>query len=227
MKVSDALQELCYGELNTHRLADSGAISPENYSRMIHHLNMGLLALYTRFPLLVKELTLQQKSWITMYELKKEHAVTDPSDEVKYIIDSRFDPFIGDLIRVEEVSDEVGDVVELNSTDHVKVALTPSMDTLEIPNPTDTNVLFVTYRAKHPQLVSVDSEILLPQHLLGALYAYTGMRVYAGGTSQEQLTKGAELESKYERICQKMELDGMVNTDVLVLNMKPYERGWV
>ena len=227
MKVSDVLQELCYGELNTHRLAESGAISPENYSRMIHHLNMGLLALYTRFPLLVKELTLQQKSWITVYKLKKEHAVTDLSDEVKYIIDSRFDPFIGDLIRVEEVSDEVGDVVELNSTDHTKVALTPSMDTLEIPNPTDTNVLFVTYRAKHPQLVSVDSEILLPQHLLGALYAYTGMRVYAGGTSQEQLTKGAELESKYERICQKMELDGMVNTDVLVLNMKPYERGWV
>lgn len=227
MKVSDALQELCYGELNTHRLADSGAISPENYSRMIHHLNMGLLALYTRFPLLVKELTLQQKSWITMYELKKEHAVTDPSNEVKYIIDSRFDPFIGDLIRVEEVSDEVGDVVELNSTDHAKVALTPSMDTLEIPNPTDTNVLFVTYRAKHPPLVNVDSDILLPQHLLGALYAYTGMRVYAGGTSQEQLTKGAELESKYERICQKMELDGMVNTDVLVLNMKPYERGWI
>ena len=227
MKVSDALQELCYGELNTHRLAESGAISPENYSRMIHHLNMGLLALYTRFPLLVKELTLQQKSWITVYKLKKEHAVTDLSDEVKYIIDSRFDPFIGDLIRVEEVSDEVGDVVELNSTDHTKVALTPSMDTLEIPNPTDTNVLFVTYRAKHPQLVNVDSEILLPQHLLGALYAYTGMRVYAGGTSQEQLTKGAELESKYERICQKMELDGMVNTDVLVLNMKPYERGWV
>ena len=227
MKVSDAFQELCYGELNTHRLAESGAISPENYSRMIHHLNMGLLALYTRFPLLVKELTLQQKSWITVYKLKKEHAVTDPSDEVKYIIDSRFDPFIGDLIRVEEVSDEVGDVVELNSTDHDKVALTPSMDTLEIPNPTDTNVLFVTYRAKHPQLVNVDSELLLPQHLLGALYAYTGMRVYAGGTSQEQLTKSAELESKYERICQKMELDGMVNTDVLVLNMKPHERGWV
>ena len=227
MKVSDAFQELCHGELNTHRLAESGAISPENYSRMIHHLNMGLLALYTRFPLLVKELTLQQKFWITVYKLKKEHAVTDPSDEVKYIIDSRFDPFIGDLIRVEEVSDEVGDVVELNSTDHEKVALTPSMDTLEIPNPTDTNVLFVTYRAKHLQLVSVDSEILLPQHLLVALYAYTGMRVYAGGTSQEQLTKGAELESKYERICQKMELDGMVNTDVLVLNMKPYERGWI
>ena len=227
MKVSDALQELCYGELNTHRLADSGAISPENYSRMIHHLNMGLLAMYTRFPLLVKELTLQQKSWITVYKLKKEHAVTDPSNEVKYIIDSRFDPFIGDLIRVEEVSDEVGDVVELNSTDHDKVALTPSMDTLEIPNPTDTNVLFVTYRAKHPPLVNVDSEIMLPQHLLGALYAYIGMRVYAGGTSQEQLTKGAELESKYERICQKMELDGMVNTDVLVLNMKPYERGWI
>ena len=168
MKVSDAFQELCYGELNTHRLAESGAISPENYSRMIHHLNMGLLALYTRFPLLVKELTLRQYSHITLYKLTKEHAVTDPSDEVKYIIDSRFDPFIGDLIRVEEVSDEVGDVVELNSTDHVKVALTPSMDTLEIPNPTDTNVLFVTYRAKHPQLVSVDSEILLPQHLLGA-----------------------------------------------------------
>lgn len=227
MKVSDAFQELCYGELNTHRLANSGAILPEDYSRMIHHLNTGLVALYTRFPLLVKELTLQQHSWITTYELTKEHARTDPSSEVKYIIDSVHEPFIGDLIRVEEVSDEVGDVVEMNSSDHDKVALTPSMDALEIPNPTDTNVLFVTYRAKHPPLVDVDSEILLPQHLLGALYAYTGMRVYSGGTSQEQLTKGAELESKYERICQKMEMDGMVNTDTFVLNMKPHERGWV
>ena len=152
MKVSDVFTELVHGELSAHAVAMTGGISDTDAPKVISYINSGLLALYTRYPLLTKELRLRQYSYITSYKLCIEHARTNTaSNTVKYIIDSTVAPFTGDVIRVEEVADEVGDVLEINSSDYDKVVLLPSMDTLEIPNPTDTNVLFVVYRAKHPQ----------------------------------------------------------------------------
>lgn len=227
MKVSDVFTELVHGELSTHAIAMSGSVTDVDTPRVISYINSGLVALYTRYPLLMKELVLQQHEGITLYKLSIEHAITNPTVTTKYIIDSKFDPFIGDVIRVEEVADEIGQVLELNSTDHEKVALTPSMDTIEIPNPTDTNVVFVTYRAKHPVLTNKDDTILLPVHLMTALYAYVGSRVYAGGTAPEHVSKGVELSSKYEMICQQMEMNGMVNTDIGNVNIKPMLGGWI
>lgn len=227
MKVSDAFTELAYGELHGNALAMNGEIVEKDFYKVMHFLQMGLTALYTRFPLLTKDLTVIQQSWLTQYPLRKEHAVTDPTPGVKFILDSRLDPFLGDVLRIEEVVDEEGDVLELNSTDYDKVALTPAMDVLEIPNPSATNALFVTYRANHPLLETLDSEIKLPIQYLGALYAYVGARAYAGSVAQEHIGKSAELTSKYEQICKQMDLLGMTNTDTLSINMKPKNGGWV
>ncbi len=228
MKVSDVFSELVYGELSAHAIAMMGSISDTDTPRVISYINSGLLDLYTRYPLLTKELRLKQYSHITSYKLSVEHARTNTtSDKVKYIIDSNLSPFTGDVIRIEEVADEVGDVLEINSTDYDKVVLLPSMDTLEIPNPTNTNVLFVTYRAKHPTLTSKDDDIILPMHMLTALYAYIGSRVYAGGTAAEHVSKAVELTNKYEMLCQQFELQGMVNNDVQKINMRPEFGGWI
>ena len=228
MKVSDVFSELVYGELSAHAIAMLGGISDTDTPRVISYINSGLLDLYTRYPLLMKELRLQQYNYITSYKLSVEHARTNSaSKEVKYIIDSKLAPFTGDVIRVEEVTDEVGDVLEINSTDYNKVALLPSMDVIEIPNPTANNVLFVTYRAKHPTLTSKNDNILLPVHMLTALYAYVGSRVYAGGTVAEHVSKAAELTSKYEMLCQQFEMQGMVNSDVQKSNMRPELGGWI
>ena len=222
MKVSDVFTELVHGELSAHAIAMMGSITDTDTPKVISYINSGLLALYTRYPLLMKELRLQQYSYITSYKLSVEHARTNTvSSAVKYIIDSSLSPFTGDVIRVEEVADEVGDVLEINSTDYAKVVLLPSMDTLEIPNPTNTNVLFVTYRAKHPVLTSKDDDIILPMHMLTALYAYIGSRVYAGGTAAEHVSKATELTNKYEMLCQQFELQGMVNSDVQKINIRP------
>ena len=228
MKVSDVFSELVYGELSAHAIAMMGSISDTDTPRVISYINSGLLDLYTRYPLLTKELRLKQYSYITSYKLSIDHARTNTtSDEVKYIIDSNLSPFTGDVIRVEEVADEVGDVLESNSSDYNKVALLPSMDVIEIPNPTATNVLFVTYRAKHPTLTSKDDDIILPVHMLTALYAYVGSRVYAGGTAAEHVSKTVELTTKYEILCQQLEMQGMVNSDVQRINMRPELGGWV
>ena len=228
MKVSDVFTELVHGELSAHAVAMMGSISDTDTPRVISYINSGLLALYTRYPLLMKELRLRQYSNITSYKLRIEYARTNTaSTAVKYIIDSTVAPFTGDVIRVEEVADEVGDVLEINSSDYDKVVLLPSMDTLEIPNPTDTNVLFVVYRAKHPQLSSKDDDIILPMHMLTALYAYVGSRVYAGGTAAEHVAKTAELTGKYEMLCQQLEMQGMVNSDIQKINMRPELGGWI
>ena len=228
MKVSDVFTELVHGELSAHAIAMMGSISDTDAPRVISYINSGLLALYTRYPLLMKELRLQQYSYITSYKLSVEHARTNSdSNEVKYIIDSNLAPFTGDVIRVEEIADEVGDVLEINSSDYNKVALVPSMDVIEIPNPTNTNILFVTYRAKHPTLTGKDDNILLPVHMLTALYAYVGSRVYAGGTVAEHVSKSTELTSKYEMLCQQFEMQGMVNNDIQKINMRPELGGWV
>lgn len=227
MQVLDAFNELAYGELNGHSLCIRGSIEEKDYKKVIYFLNTGLLDLYTKYPLLTKELTLVQKSWITQYALRKEHAESDPTEAVKYIKDSVIDPFLGDVIRVEEVVDENGDVLELNSTDYDKVALTSSMDVLEIPNPTEGNALFVTYRAKHPLLTDLNSNILLPTHMLQALYAYVCTKAYAGSTSPEHLNKSSEMTNRYATMCSKLEADGMVNAEQQVINIKPEVRGWV
>ena len=227
MKVSDAFSDLVYGELSSHGLAVDGVVQGTDEKRLITFLNAGLLALYSRYPLLFKELRIRQLSYVTSYKLKVEHAVTNTSDNPKYIIDSRISPFTGDVIRVEFVADEVGDVLERNSTDYNKVYLTPSMDSIEIPNPSAGNVLFVTYRAHHPILTTQDDVIELPRHFIPALYAYVAASVYSGSSSQEHVAKTVECTQRYEMICRQLEESGMVNNDRQNISTRQYWGGWV
>ena len=121
MKVSDVFSDLVYGELSSHGLAVDGVVEGADEKRLLTFLNAGLLALYSRYPLLFKELRIRQLSYVTSYKLKVEHAVTNTSDATKYIIDSRISPFTGDVIRVEFVavgqsykgaSDEIEKILE-------------------------------------------------------------------------------------------------------------------
>ena len=69
MKVSDVFTELVHGELSAHAVAMTGGITDTDAPKVISYINSGLLALYTRYPLLMKELRLRQYSNITSYKL--------------------------------------------------------------------------------------------------------------------------------------------------------------
>ena len=86
MKVSDVFTELVHGELSAHAIAMMGSISDIDTPRVISYINSGLLALYTRYPLLMKELRLQQYSYITSYKLSIEHARTNSINNVLNLI---------------------------------------------------------------------------------------------------------------------------------------------
>ena len=227
MKVSDVFSELVYGELSAHALAMEGVLSAAGKIRVLRHMEMGLLDLYTRFPLLSKEVIIEQIEGRTTYPLKAIYAVTNDTVGDKFIMDSKYDPFLEDVIRITEVADEVGDVLEINSADYDKVVNLVSFDTLEIPNAVDTNALFITYQAKHPVLMSEDSEVLLPMYLVPALCSYIGYRVYSGGTVPEHVNKGVELLNKYEMLCSQMDILGMVNSSMSIVNPRPELNGWI
>lgn len=228
MKLDSIYDDLIYGELSAHAITMDGTISAPNKLRIISHINVALMELYSKFPLLMKELTLIQDEGLTEYPLKIEHATSNPtSGYPKYIKDSLEHPFLGDVIRVDSVFDEVGDKVLVNAISPLKAVFTPDPQTIEIPSPTDTNALFVIYRAKHPTVDTTTKELLLPENFRPALLAYIAYRVYSGGTAPEHATISAAMYSKYSMFVTAQEEYGLVNKDIIDLNYKPVMGGWV
>ena len=231
MTLQDILNDLTYGELSSHGMCMDGRIEDVDKPKVISAINAGLLDLYTMFPLLTKELTIIQYSFITQYHLDVKYARTnkESAERFKYIYDSKFEPFIGDNLRIEEAFNEVGDQLLLNSNNVCLVGMTPDMNTLEIPNPVNTNAMFVTYRARHPTVTidTVDLDGSFPHHFRNALLAFVGSRVYSGGTSQEQVAKSQELLQKYEMYKTQLDYTGMGNLTENHLNCKPMHGGWI
>lgn len=229
MKLEDILNDLVYGELSAHGIAFNGVIEIKDKPRVIAQINNILTDLYTRFPLLTKEVVVVQDSGITEYHLNSRYAVSNKAvtGVPKYILDTVDDPYTDDLLRIENVFDEVGDCLLINSDSACKVALTPAQDILEIPNPVDTNALFVIYRARHPKVTLNTEDLLLPEQFRTALLAGVASRIYSGGTAQEHLTISNNLYQKYELLCTQAEMFGMVNKHETTLNKKPCLGGWV
>ena len=58
MKLSTIFSHLTFGELKQFGIGgyeDYKEIQPENYEEVVNHINLALLNLYTRFPILEKE----------------------------------------------------------------------------------------------------------------------------------------------------------------------------
>jgi len=229
MNIEDVFNSLICGELSKHGMSVEGSFAESDKAILRRHINICLTELYTRYPLLVKALTIQQFDGICEYHLSSEYAVSNKqsTQEHKYIIDTILAPFTDDVVRVERVADEMGHIVPLNSLGKCQGVFTPSPLVIEIPNPSNENTLFVTYRAKHPVVLTDTTELLLPYTWLPALLAYVAYRVYSGGTSQEHMAISMNMHQKFEMICQQMTASGMTNEQDNSPNFNPDLRGWV
>lgn len=210
MTVDDLINDLKYGELSAHGIFALDPLSNKNREKLIAVINMGLLTLYTRFPLLTKELTLKQLNTVTKYKLSSDFARSE-GGSVIYIIDTEDDPFTDDVIRIEAVYDDIACECVLNNTSDCNVILTPSMDTLEIPYPIDGVYLSVVYRAKHPYVSDNKPDILLPEHLKPVLLNYIAHRIYSGVAAQDGMALAQAFYQKYMMLSNELNQDGMVN----------------
>lgn len=236
MNLADALKALSLGHLAEQAVAGegTGVMPVASYPRMINRLNTGLLALYSRFPLHTRVVTIATVDGRRTYPLQAKYAQTSASAEPdKFIQDSVADPFTGDLALVVGVQDEDHCDLPLNDRSHPLSWHLPLADTLVMDYPRTGDSYFVEYRARHPEL-PVDAEeselatiqILLPPQLHEALQLHVAASVYGSMSMDGALLKSQKLMAMYEAECARHELIGTFAESVALSHTKLEQRGF-
>ncbi len=249
MKLSEIFRQLSYGELSQLNIGNTGAgeISDADYDRLVSAINLGLTALYTRFPLSRKTLELQLVSGQGLYYLSRSFAVSneDSLEDPKYIRDSNEDPFMDDLLKVLQVTTGTGDVIlPLNKRGDLWSLYTPTVASLSVPygihtpdseTPSDyvTATLLVEYQANHLYLpVGVGEyradtvDVELPYAYLEPLLYYVASRMHNPIGMVNEFHMGNSFAAKYEAACQTLERHN-VSVDQVGYTTKFADRGWV
>lgn len=233
MLLSELFQKLSFGELSSLSIAGegSGVVPVANYPRLISQIQYGLNALHTRFPLRLKEVTLQLYDEVAFYYFRPEHSMSVGTDYYKYIQDSPFEPFVNDILRIEAVFDEVGCELALNDDPLCCSLFTPSFDCLQVTHPMKETVLQVQYRADHDRipLETTDPstvEVRIPVSHEKALMFYVAGQIYSSMNGQEHTLKGQEFLAKYAAEVDYIEQHNLDNNGYVQTNIKPLLGGW-
>lgn len=213
MTLLEILKDLTYGELAglsignlIHDEAENEP-DPHQYERIVSYINLGLKEIYKRFFLRSKEIDIQLHEEITTYKLHSEYAQTNTASAIpiseRYILDTVDEPFVDDVLRIEEVYDEEGTLLPLNDIHEEDSLYTPAYNMIQHPEPSDTASISVQYRACHPKIstsLTTDPdtvEVELPNSLHVALLQYVGYRAYLK-TNPE---KAADYWQQFEKSC--------------------------
>ncbi len=240
MLLSELIEYITYSETGNLFLSgeEEGKIRSKHYPKVISNINMALIEMHKRFPVLVKDVTIQQYEHITDYKLHDDYAVTNTTstETYKYIIDSASEPFNNDVLKIERVMPEqvdedrtITEEYPLNMVDDDLSYFTPSHNILQIPYPVNDNAVFVEYRAypkKIPVLTSdlTSIDIELPHMLLEPLLNFMNYKLYTGVGMDKP--ESPNYLQKYERECIKIDQLGVYNRDA-ALNLKLETREWV
>lgn len=242
MQLSDVFEQLSQGELSQLKMGsnDEIGIRPCDYGKIIPHINLGLTEIYKRFNLKNSEVVVQQYDQISTYFLDKRYAVTNESSDmpIKYIIDSVYQPFTDNVLRIEAIHNEIGEVLYSNqdeqyfkNSDKYWGITTPSYNSIQVPYPEKENQMIVTYRADHDPIVFdssmqlEDIQVPISSAYLEALLMYVAGRVYTNmGTNEGN--EGNNYTAKFEASINKIVQYNLMNTND-TLNTKLDKNGWV
>lgn len=217
----DIFKDLTYGELSQLHIGGlvpsefESSPDPTNYDKILSHINIGMTELYKRFFLLSREIYIQQYEEIEVYQLQSKYNQTSASLEpIKYILDTPENPFLDDVLKIEQVYDEVGNLLPLNDISEELSVYTPSYRSIQVPYPKNENVMAVQYRADHPRLVwdvdmnPAEIEIDIPGSLYEALLLYVAYRAQSsmGG---EGAADGMGYFQKFEASCENVNKLGL------------------
>lgn len=235
MRIADLFRLLSYGELSNLDLSGegSGTIKEERQPQLINYINEGLLKLYTRFPLLQKDLIIELQSDILVYPLRLEYAETVGSDvPFPFIKDRPGREFTGDVIKILEVHSSCGSELPLNDKGNPRSLFTPQPDVLQVPYPKAGTAIGVQYQARHPKLLDKGRGMLLqtievPFFLESALQNFVAHKVYSHMNGAENTAKSQEFEVHFERICTEVEQRDTVNQTFGTTQYKLEMRGFV
>lgn len=172
----------------------------DDVSAVISYINLGLIELYKRFTLKTDEVIVPLVGSQTIYTMP---------DNYQSIL---------------EALDENGDWYSINDEDDALSILTPSYNTIQVPNPEDGAAISIIYTALPERITDVTEELPLPLSLLDALYNYIGYRGH-GSVNGDLKTENNSHYMRFEANCKKAKDLGVITSDDVV-NTKLVDRGF-
>ena len=249
MNLQEIFDHLTYGELSQLSMGggEAGVISEANYPRVLAHVNLGLTALYKRFPIKEARLIVQLTPGVTTYSITSKYAMynTRSVEPVKYLLDTAAAPFVDDLLKIERVLTDSGYALSLNDESDVYAVSTPTASSLivpaeivaqdmDLPDQLKTDTLKLVYRANHPKIVRglgpfepARIRVQLPDSHLEPLLLFVASRATTPmGTGQFEGLAGNNYYAKYEAACQAIEILNL-KVDNGSQNIRLQRGGWV
>ena len=238
MTLDDIFDQLTYGELS-HLFITPGAVPatglPADKRKGIFlSVQLGLTELYKRFKLREGSLTIGLAADKYSYLLTTRYAESNlkSTGVVKHILDAD-SPFLDDLLQIEKVYSEDGTELPLNMLDDEDSIMTPSFNSIVIPDDLEGDTLRIQYRANHPVLqahvaiaapsiVTID----LPPTHLKALLLWVASRVHTKPISMDMFHDGNNYYGKFEAACAELVNSGF-HVENSGVNDRLRSKGWV
>lgn len=239
MKLSEIFNQLAYGELSQTGLLDqtTGLIAATKYGQLVSHVNLGMTALYKRFPLKEGRVTFGLQQGRLTYPLST-------NEDINIIEDGEYEEFNDDILKIERVLVSSGIELALNDEANSLSCFTPKATVLRVPAlivakspdlPSDllTDTLTVVYRANHVSTVMTTTlnpayvEVDIPSSHLEPLLLFIASRVMTPmGAGQFEGQGGNNYYAKYEAACQAIELTNL-KVDQGSQSTRLRNNGWV
>lgn len=250
MKLEEVFTQLSFGELSQISLGgkEPGVIDESNYGQIITHVNLGLLALYKRFPLKEGTVTVKLQAGKITYPLTMAYAASNVRSKefFKYILDTPANPFKEDIFKIEAVYTESGYELGLNDPGDDFSIRTPSANLLQVPwdiaamakelgSDLNTETLQVKYRAMHHVIptnlgaAAPRHELELPYSHLEPLLLFIASRVnnpIGSINAANGFNMGNNYAAKYEQSCMALEVLNL-KVDQSGTNTRIERNGWV
>ena len=200
----------------------------EQFPAIINALNLELTQLYSRYPVLEKEVAFRRFPEISMYHFTRRYCRSnDESKELyKYILDTHDNPFLGDVLKIENAYTESGQHIVLNDNNNPRAWFTPSFDTIQIPNTTDidTRIAIIGYKAKpehiDPNTTDFEKDIYIPSYLEEPMIYGITMRVAERLPTQTGMQVVQMAQAKYKELCDNVDTLNLFHENNVSTNIK-------
>lgn len=214
MTVQEVIDMAKYGELRNLKLGNL------EDRAIVSYINLGLIELYKRFPLSIKEYIIE--------------LVDSPNNEYKLPSDCMW--LITAYGEIPETKELTGAwELEINNEDNPLSINTVSWDTIQVPLTLPGEYISLIYAASPDatQRVIYDEaggyltkELALPVQLIESLLFYIGYRAHGAMDGNIQSESNTHY-MRFDKSCEKIKSEGMFTSDDLNMSTRVYTRGYV
>ena len=200
----------------------------EQFPAIINALNLELTQLYSRYPVLEKDVAFRRFPEISLYHLTRRYCRSNNESKelYKYILDTHDNPFLGDVLKIENAYTESGQHIVLNDNNNPRAWFTPSFDTIQIPNTTDidTRIAIIGYKAKpehiDPNTTDFEKDIYIPSYLEEPMIYGITMRVAERLPTQTGMQVVQMAQAKYKELCDNVDTLNLFHENNVSTNIK-------